>query len=524
MTQASVRSVSEFSALNVAGSDEDISSEIGVAVDTRGTSGMAAESKKQTSKGKEKSSVSNSRSKSAKLSDLQGLEDKLVGEINSKFENLDGKFERLLGFFSSNNQSDTVQRGSVLNVDSNTSGVCRPQTTNTDDVTLGGRGNSVSLHNGLDKGYGLDSHVSDDDIVSLQPGQREKRNLGLLSDESDGQSVIMEDEGINQRFEKYSGSESRDINNPPLSNDILKEMFGEDAQTESQSMRGLILDNTQINIINNTWRSQVPDKLSAYKDSYKQSFPVQESAEKHLQVPSLDELTERLLIKKHGRRAAFGSSQTLFSQPFKSIEKIAYQGQLASRMGIISVCYAQQALGLLLKNLKSSSPNLDEATQNVRDLFAMSTKSLDQFARSGAFHHLVRRKATVADTGLHEFKDLQKAALTSPLSGQGIFGPEFEKKLKDRQEKDKQLSELMPEMNKKTYLKRKSSFQTESSSSKKVRSSEDSYNKPFKSNSYNSNYKRPFRNNSQPSGYKGTASKSNSVSSFRTQGSKFSRA
>ena len=129
-----------------------------------------------------------------------------------------------------------------------------------------------------------------------------------------------------------------------------------------------------------------------------------------LQVPSLDELTERLLIKKHGRRAAFGNSQALFTQPFKSIEKIAFQGQLAARMGIISLSYAQQALGLLLTNLKKDSPNLDLAVQNVRDIFAISTKSLDQMCRSGAFHQLIRRKATVADTGLHEFKDLQKSA------------------------------------------------------------------------------------------------------------------
>ena len=90
-------------------------------------------------------------------------------------------------------------------------------------------------------------------------------------------------------------------------------------------------------------------------------------------------------------------------------------------MGIISLCYSLQAMALLLKNLKSESPNLDESVQNVRDLFAMSTKSLDQLSRTGAFFHLVRRKATVADTGLHEFKDLQKAALTAQLSCEGIF-------------------------------------------------------------------------------------------------------
>lgn len=44
-------------------------------------------------------------------------------------------------------------------------------------------------------------------------------------------------------------------------------------------------------------------------------------------------------------------------------------------MGIISVCYTQQALGRLLNNWSGKSPNLDEAVQNVRDIFAMSTKS-----------------------------------------------------------------------------------------------------------------------------------------------------
>ena len=99
----------------------------------------------------------------------------------------------------------------------------------------------------------------------------------------------------------------------------------------------------------------------------------------------MDDLTERLLIKKHGRRAAFNSSQSLYTQPFKSLEKIAYQGQVASCMGIIPVCYTQLALGRLLNNLRGKSPNLDEAVQNVRDIFTMSTKSLDQMSRTGAF-------------------------------------------------------------------------------------------------------------------------------------------
>ena len=155
----------------------------------------------------------------------------------------------------------------------------------------------------------------------------------------------------------------------------------------------------------------------------------------------------------------------------------------------------------------------------------MSTKSLDQMARTGTFHHLVRRKATIADTGLDDFKDLQKAALTSPLSGEGIFGSEFEKKLKDRQEKDKQLSELMPEMNKKFYGKRKTSFQAESSSQKKYRQNEDFYKPYNKSSSYNSGSRRTGKGGGHYfSGYKGNSTKNSSVRSFRSQTDKNNKA
>ena len=181
---------------------------------------------------------------------------------------------------------------------------------------------------------------------------------------------------------------------------------------------------------------------------------------------------------------------------------------------------------MLLTNLKKDSPNLDQVVQNVRDIFAISTKSLNQMCRSGAFHQLICRKATVADTGLHEFKDLQKSALTSPLSGEGIFGPEFEKKLKDRQEKDKQLSELMPEFSKRAFGKRKSSFSADSSSQKKPRQSDDSYRLNRSSDSFNSNYRKAGRGGSYSSRYnsRGSSSKTNSVGSFRFQGNKSNKA
>lgn len=492
---------------------------------TRVTSGNMADKKK----------VANAKSKSgtkpktsAKMEDLTLLENKITTQINAKFSSLDGRIEQLISLLDKSNSGSVQQRPSAnFGVDDSTSGACEPQETARLD-TSGVQRPLISLENSLDKDFGIPSHSLEDDMISLQPGQRERHNLGLLSSEEGDRSTGNEPDASEQmetsRFGKYTSSNQANANkeNEPLTHETLVEMFGEDAQSNSSSLsKGLYLDKAQIDILNNSWRCKFPDKLSAYREASKQSFPISESAEKVLQVPSLDDLSERLLIKKHGRKAAFGSSQSLFAQPYKSMEKIAFQGQMAARLGIISLCYTQQALGLLLSNLKKDTPNLDEAVQNVRDIFAMSTKSLDQVARAGAFHHLIRRKATVADTGLHEYKDLQKTALTAPLSGEGVFGPEFEKKLKDRQEKDKQLSDLMPEFGKKFY-KRKNPYPSESSAQKKSRQSEDTF-KPRSSN-YSSNYRRPARggsysSNNRNSSYN-TSKNYTSVSSFRPQGEK----
>ena len=128
-------------------------------------------------------------------------------------------------------------------------------------------------------------------------------------------------------------------------------MFGDYAQTHSSnSKNGLCLDEAQIDTINLSWRSKVRVRLPAYEESSKQSFPVSDSTESVLKVASLDDLSERLLIRRYGRKAAFRNTQSLFSQPVKSLDSISYQGQVAVRLGIILICYTQQALGSLLKN------------------------------------------------------------------------------------------------------------------------------------------------------------------------------
>ena len=149
----------------------------------------------------------------------------------------------------------------------------------------------------------------------------------------------------------------------------------------------------------------------------------------------------------------------------RSIENSAYQGQIAARMGIISVAYMQQALGLLLKNLKSDTPNIDSAVQSVRDIFNMSTKTLDQIGRTGAFHHVVRRKAAVSDTGLNAVKDIQSKIQGLPLTGEGVFGPGLEEKLKQRKDQKEQLSDLLPEYSGGSNKQQKRKYSSTGSSS-----------------------------------------------------------
>ena len=279
---------------------------------------------------------------------------------------------------SQNCDNSTVEWGPMGFVDDDTSGVCRPLNSS-ENATEGGRRPLISLNTDLNTDFGISNPCLDDDMISLQPGQREHSSLGLLSSVEETASHLEQDnsENLNRvRFCKYSvetQSNNKD-NNEPLTPDLLTEMFGEDAQTKSVKVKGLFLDKTQIDILESTWHCKFPDKLSASRETSKQSFPVGKSAEDFLQVPILDELTERLLVKKHGYRAVFGNSRSLFSQPYKSIEKIAYQGQVAARLSVVCLCYTQQALGVLLSNLKRESPNLNKAVQNVRDIFAMSTK------------------------------------------------------------------------------------------------------------------------------------------------------
>lgn len=107
----------------------------------------------------------------------------------------------------------------------------------------------------------------DFDTLSLQPGQQERRNLlGLSEDEhsnSDSCVLVPPEEGCGERFIKYSSASKAQL---------LTDLFGEDAVTSQKSMTGIELDDSQINVLKESWRSSDPSKISAYRDAYKSAF------------------------------------------------------------------------------------------------------------------------------------------------------------------------------------------------------------------------------------------------------------
>ena len=142
------------------------------------------------------------------------------------------------------------------------------------------------------------------------------------------------------------------------------------------------------------------------------------------------------------------------------IEKVAYKGQQSARLGIVMQLYIQQSLGNLVEHFQSDNFSKDEGLEQVKNVFSMTTKCLDQIGRAGAFHHIIRRTAAMSDTALYELDDALEFSNLS-LSGEGVFGSGLENLLKTRKEKTKPLEDLVPEVKRKNF-KRKSESQVRS--------------------------------------------------------------
>ena len=140
-----------------------------------------------------------------------------------------------------------------------------------------------------------------EDVISWQQGQADAKELELGSQSNLSEHV--QDHGqIDDRFLKHKLSE----NSWEETQHVLFDMFGDDACVKkSSSGAGVLLDKAQCDILNVSWRISTPSRLTAYRDSYKNSFPVHERSEEFPKVPSLDDIVEHFLSKRHSGKATF---------------------------------------------------------------------------------------------------------------------------------------------------------------------------------------------------------------------------
>ena len=101
------------------------------------------------------------------------------------------------------------------------------------------------------------------------------------------------------------------------------------------------------------------------------------------------------------------------------------------------------SLGNFVELINSSNFDKQTAAQHILDIFAMSTKSLDQISRSGAFHSIVRRTVAMTDTALCDVSDSKD--FFKILTGEGVFGSGLETLLKSCIKK-KKIDEMLPEL------------------------------------------------------------------------------
>ncbi|WAR11996.1 hypothetical protein MAR_026176 [Mya arenaria] len=143
------------------------------------------------------------------------------------------------------------------------------------------------------------THDVDDDTLSLMPGQRERAQfLGedAASETNTRKShTVLIDSDSEDRFLKYSSKTCY----------VLQEIVGADATTKSdKNNNGISLDDSQISVLNESWRREKPTKLSAYKDSYRSDFPISDKAEDILAAPIIESIVGNLLLKKFGQKFA----------------------------------------------------------------------------------------------------------------------------------------------------------------------------------------------------------------------------
>lgn len=366
--------------------------------------------------------------KSKRKSRYDVLDDKWSSKfatVHTEMSGLNSKLDSILNAISSRAQSPEVEN----------------------DCPTKSRKQSDTLAFVTSHAHSKDSEVDDDEVLSVMA-------KGSFSDSE-------------SEFECAQNKSEA----PHLSAETKKclfDIFGDDATVKKPvKKQGIILDASQKEVLDSTLHCSTPSYLTAFSEENFELFPVDESTEQFLQVPSIDPLIEGCLVKRHGAKASFPKNKvkSLHTQPSKMVEKIAYKGQQAARLGIVMQLYVQQSLGNLIEDLQRDTIDKQKCVSAVKDIFAMSTKGLDQLGRTAALHHVVRRTVSMTDSGLYELDDASDFT-SLPLTTEGVFGSGLETLLKSRKEKKKQLDELVPDL-KKRDLKRKFPVAQQSETPKK---------------------------------------------------------
>ncbi|ESO93209.1 hypothetical protein LOTGIDRAFT_161762 [Lottia gigantea] len=130
----------------------------------------------------------------------------------------------------------------------------------------------------------------------------------------------------------------------------LFSLFGDDARAKNctGSTGGLKLDKSQREVLDLSWRSPNPTSIPAFTEENLDLFPIEEKDNDFLKVPTLDSMVESCLIQKHG---PFSGKKTLYQQPYKTVEKIAFKGQQSALMGIKILLYIQQAFAKMKEGI-----------------------------------------------------------------------------------------------------------------------------------------------------------------------------
>ena len=195
------------------------------------------------------------------------------------------------------------------------------------------------------------------------------------------------------------------------------------------------LDQQQVNVITQFYRSEHPQKLTAYSDESKKILKTDPKFDDLLDVPEVDEFVKFVVRKNAPHTANF--TEGYISTLWRAFEKEMKKIHNASKIGILASAVNQKVgfnqMELLEKWRAESSiseAQFDEMKALMVAGFDSANRSLEQAARCGGLVHQLRRKVILEDLNIPKMK--HHRYLNLPLSSAGILGSDFEGELENQ--------------------------------------------------------------------------------------------